>query len=171
MGLINNYYQVIPGTFKDYIASPRDNMYEALQSILINDDGTVFEVHICSYDMNRVSKYGILAFFSYVNENKSFSDNLFFKDKFLGVKNSIELEKEINNPKIFLNTLKTELYEDEVYVFSEKGELIILPKGATVLDFIFKTRKDVGEKFIASKVNYIDMPVITELKDGDIIEI
>lgn len=170
-GLINNNYQVIPGTFKDYIASPRDNMYEALQSILINDDGTVFEVHICSCDMHKVSKYGILAFFSYVNENKLFSDNLFVKDKFLGIKNSIELEKEINNPKIFLNTLKTELYEDEVYVFSEKGELIILPKGATVLDFIFKIKESIEDKFIASKVNYMEMPVIAELKDGDIVEI
>ena len=100
-----------------------------------------------------------------------FSDNLFVKDKFLGIKNSIELEKEINNPKIFLNTLKTELYEDEVYVFSEKGELIILPKGATVLDFIFKIKESIEDKFIASKVNYMEMPVIAELKDGDIVEI
>ena len=171
MGIVNNYYQVIPGTFKDYIASPRDNMYEALQSILINDDGIIFEIHICSYEMNRISKYGILAFFSYINENKLVTDNVYFKDKFLGIKNSIELEKEINNPKIFLNTLKTELYEEEIYVFSEKGELVILPKGATVLDFIFKMNVEMDKNFVASKVNYINMPVVTELKDGDIVEI
>lgn len=169
MGIINNYYQVIPGTFKDYIASPRDNMYEALQSILIDAGGTVFEAHICSYDMHKVSKYGILAFYSYLNENKLFSENFYLKDKFTGIKNSIELEKEINNPKVFLNTLKTELYQDEVYVFSEKGELIILPKGATALDFIFKTNKSITNKFLTTKINYVDMPVITELKDGDII--
>ena len=169
MGIINNYYQVIPGTFKDYIASPRDNMYEALQSILIDAGGTVFEAHICSYDMHKVSKYGILAFYSYLNENKLFSENFYLKDKFTGIKNSIELEKEINNPKVFLNTLKTELYQDEVYVFSEKGELIILPKGATALDFIFKINNSITNKFLTTKINYVDMPVITELKDGDII--
>ena len=169
MGIINNYYQVIPGTFKDYIASPRDNMYEAIQSILIDAGGTVFEAHICSYDMHKVSKYGILAFYSYLNENKLFSENFYLKDKFTGIKNSIELEKEINNPKVFLNTLKTELYQDEVYVFSEKGELIILPKGATALDFIFKINNSITNKFLTTKINYVDMPVITELKDGDII--
>ena len=171
MGIINNYYQVIPNTFKDYIASPRNNMYEALQSILINDDGTVFEVHICSYDMNRISKYGILAFFSYINESKLVSDHVFFKDKFSGIKNSIELEKEINNPKVFLNTLKTELYEEEIYVFSEKGDLVILPKDAIGLDFIFKVENEINERFVACKINYIDMAVTTKLKDGDIVEV
>ena len=171
MGIINNYYQVIPNTFKDYIASPRNNMYEALQSILISDDGTVFEVHICSYDMNRISKYGILAFFSYVNESKLVSDHVFFKDKFSGIKNSIELEKEINNPKVFLNTLKTELYEEEIYVFSEKGDLVILPKDAIGLDFIFKVENEINERFVACKINYIDMAVTTKLKDGDIVEV
>ena len=171
MGIINNYYQVIPNTFKDYIASPRNNMYEALQSILISDDGTVFEVHICSYDMNRISKYGILAFFSYINESKLVSDHVFFKDKFSGIKNSIELEKEINNPKVFLNTLKTELYEEEIYVFSEKGDLVILPKDAIGLDFIFKVENEINERFVACKINYIDMAVTTKLKDGDIVEV
>ncbi len=171
LGIINEMYSFMPGTFKDYIAVPRNNMYEALQSGIIGEKGVIFEAQICSYEMNRISKYGILAYLTYIKNDKIDLENDLIREKFIGVKNSLELKEKINDPKIFLNAIKQELFEEEVYVFTPKGKLIILPNGSTVIDFAYKVSKDLGNHILSSIINGKEMPVITKLKNGDIIKI
>ncbi len=172
MGIINKLYKLLPGTFKDYIAVPRMNMYQAIHGTLLGEKGVIFEAQICSYDMNKISKYGITAYFSYMkNTNKQEGNESVFKEKLSGIQNSLELEKQINDPKQFLNTLKTELFEDEVYVFTPKGEIRVLPKGATAIDFAYSISEEIGNHLIGCKINSVNMPVITTLKSGNIVEI
>ena len=179
MGILMEYYQFIPLTFKDYISIPRENMYQALQSILIGEEGVIFKVKICNNIMNEISQNGILAYL------KSFQkeDNIFLENNLKGIINSLELKKNLENKKnfelnnheynqkMFLQTLKTELFEEEVYVFTPKGELIILPKGALVVDFAYKISEEIGNNMIYSQVNNKNVPFIYELEDGDIVNI
>ncbi len=171
LGIISEMYSFLPGTFKDYIAVPRNNMYEALQSGMIGEKGVIFEAQICSVEMNRISKYGILAYLSYIKNDKIDLENDLIKEKFIGVKNSLELKEKINDPKIFLNAIKQELFEEEVYVFTPKGKLIILPNGSCIIDFAYKVSIHLGNHILSSTVNGKEMPVITKLKNGDIIKI
>ena len=171
LGIINEMYNFIPGTFKDYIAVPRNNMYEALQSGIIGEKGVIFEAQICSYEMNRISKYGILAYLTYMKTDKIDLENSLIKEKFIGVKNSLELKEKIDNPSFFLNAIKQELFEEEVYVFTPKGKLIILPKGATVIDFAYKISENLGNHILTAMINEKEMPVITKLENGDIVKI
>ena len=172
IGIINTLYGLIPGTFKDYIAVPRMNMYQAIHGILLGEKGVVFEAQVCSYDMNKISKYGITAYFSYMkNSSKQNYNESIFKEKIAGIQNSLELEKQINDPKEFLNTLKTELFEDEVYIFTPKGDIKVLPKGATAVDFAYSVHEQIGNHMVGCKINSISMPVITPLKSGSIVEI
>lgn len=169
MGILMEYYQFIPKTFKDYISVPRNNMYQALESILMGEEGIVFELKICSQAMNQISKYGILAYFNSI-QNDNLKDTM-MEEKLIGIKEALELENLIQSPKIFLQTLKSELYEEEIYVFTPKGELIILPKGAIVIDFAYKIGEEIGNTAIGAKVNGKNIPIIIELKEGDIIEV
>ena len=172
IGIVNTLYNLIPETFKDYIAVPRMNMYQAIHGILLGEKGVVFEAQVCSYDMNKISKYGITAYFSYMkNSNKQNYDESIFKEKIAGIQNSLELEKQVNDPKEFLNTLKTELFEDEVYIFTPKGDIKVLPKGATAIDFAYSLKEEIGNHIIGCKINSINMPVITQLNSGNIVEI
>ena len=171
LGIINEMYNFIPGTFKDYIAVPRNNMYEALQSGTIGEKGVIFEAQICSYEMNRISKYGILAYLTYMKTDKIDLENSLIKEKFIGVKNSLELKEKIDNPSFFLNAIKQELFEEEVYVFTPKGKLVILPKGATAIDFAYKISENLGNHILTAMINEKEMPVITKLENGDIVKI
>ena len=171
LGIINEMYNFIPGTFKDYIAVPRNNMYEALQSGTIGEKGVIFEAQICSYEMNRISKYGILAYLTYMKTDKIDLENSLIKEKFIGVKNSLELKEKIDNPSFFLNAIKQELFEEEVYVFTPKGKLVILPKGATVIDFAYKISENLGNHILTAMINEKEIPVITKLENGDIVKI
>ena len=172
MGVVNTLYALMPGTFKDYIAVPRMNMYQAIHGILLGEKGVVFEAQICSYDMNKISKYGITAYFSYMkNSYKYDQKESIFKEKLAGIQNSLELEKQVNDPKEFLNTLKAELFEDEVYVYTPKGMIKVLPKGSTAIDFAYSVNEEIGNHMVGCKINSITMPVITPLKTGNIVEI
>ena len=172
MGILMEYYQFIPLTFKDYISIPRENMYQALQSILIGEEGIIFKVKICNQIMNEISKNGILAYLKSYEKD----EQIFIEDKLKGIKNSLELEKSLklgnnHNHKTFLQVLKTELFEEEVYVFTSKGELVILPKGATIIDFAYKLSEEIGNNMISCEVNSKKVPITTELIDGDIVNI
>lgn len=167
MGILMEQYQFIPSTFKDYISIPRNNMYQALQSLLIDKKGIVFKLKICDCFMNYISKYGILA---YLNSSQS-NEKMIIEEKLIGIKNTLELENYLKSPKVFLQTLKNELFEEEVYVFTPEGELVILPKGAIVIDFAYKISEKMGDLMFGAKVNGEKMSIFQELKDGDIIEI
>ncbi len=167
LGIINTIYSLIPGSFKDYIAIPKNNMYQAIHEILIGKSGVMFETRICTYIMNNVARYGITSYFSYVMNNLNKKRNLDFKENLSGIRDSLELE----NPKEFLETLKQELLGDEVYVFTPKGDIKVLPKDSNVIDFAYLIHGKLGNYINSCKINNKEMPIITKLKNGDIVEI
>ena len=167
LGIINTIYSLIPGSFKDYIAIPKNNMYQAIHEILIGKSGVMFEARICTYIMNNIARYGITSYFSYVMNNLNKKRNLDFKENLSGIRDSLELE----NPKEFLETLKQELLGDEIYVFTPKGDIKVLPKDSNVIDFAYLIHGKLGNYINSCKINNKEMPIITKLKNGDIVEI
>lgn len=166
LGIINTLYNLIPGTFKDYIATPRNNMYEAIHEIILGEKGVELEVQICSYTMNKIAKYGIIKYLPYIKK-----EEMNFKKNLSGIHYSLELKKILEDPKEFLTTLKSELLEDEIYIFTPKGDIKVLPKGATAIDFAYSIHDEVGNHMVGCKINSIDMPLVTKLQNGNIVEI
>ena len=166
LGIINTLYNLIPGTFKDYIATPRNNMYEAIHEIILGEKGVELEVQICSYTMNKIAKYGIINYLPYIKK-----EEMNFKKNLSGIHYSLELKKILEDPKEFLTTLKSELLEDEIYIFTPKGDIKVLPKGATAIDFAYSIHDEVGNHMVGCKINSIDMPLVTKLQNGNIVEI
>ncbi len=170
LGLINNKFTMIPKTFVDYIAVPRNNMYQAIHEIIIGERGVIVEAQICSYEMNIISKYGITSYYRHLKTNKSHEENEFL-NKLAGVHETLELNNLTGDPNVFLNTLKDELFDDEVYVFTPKGNIIALPKGSTALDFAYYIHTNMGRQITGCKINSVNMPITTKLKNGNIVEI
>ena len=174
LGVVHELYTPMPGRFKDYIAVPKPNMYQSLHTTLIGKNGTPFEVQIRTYNMHRIAEYGIAAHWAY--KEKSFAtgqkQNVTVKgDKLSWLRESLEWQKDMQDPQEFLQTLKTELFEDEVYVFTPKGEIKTLAKGSTPIDFAYSIHAEIGNKMVGCKINSKMMPIITKLNNGDIVEI
>ena len=165
LGIINNIFNVMPNTFKDYIATPRNNMYQAIHEIILGYKGVIAEAQICSYDMNKLAKYGITNYFMYSDEEKE------FQDKLSGIYDTLELNKMTEDPNEFLSMLKSELLDDEVYIFTPKGDIKVLPKGSNAIDFAYHIHNEIGRHIKACKINDIYMPITTKLKNGNIVEI
>lgn len=172
LGIVHELYTPMPGRFKDYISVPKSNMYQSLHTTLIGPKGTPFEVQIRTWDMHRVAEFGIAAHWAYKEANKNTKSTVTVKeDKLAWLRESLEWQKDMQDPDEFLNTLKTELFEDEVYVFTPKGDIKALPKGATPIDFAYNIHEQIGHRMTGCKVNSKMVPIITKLKNGDIIEI
>ena len=171
MGIINSIYRMIPKTFKDYIAIPRNNVYKAIHEIIIGERGVIVEVQICSYDMNIVSKYGITNYFRYIKNDNKVIEEKEIKNNLSGIHDTLELKQFIEDPNEFLNALRLELFDDEVYIFTPKGDVEVLPKGSTVLDFAFHIHTDIGRHIKTCKINSVSMPITTKLKSGTIVDI
>lgn len=170
LGIINTLYSVMPGTFKDYIATPRNNMYQAIHEVILGEKGVELEIQVCSYMMNRISKYGITNYFTYIRKGE-IKKELEFQKNLSGIHDSLELKNIIEDPKEFLNTLKSELLDDEIYIFTPKGDIKVLPKDATAIDFAYAIHNQIGNYMSGCKINSIDMPLVTKLKNGNIVEI
>ena len=174
LGVVHELYTPMPGRFKDYIAVPKPNMYQSLHTTLIGPNGTPFEVQIRTYNMHRIAEFGIAAHWAY-------KESSFFKgkkanvvvtdDKLAWIRESLEWQKDMQDPQEFMKTLKTELFEDEVYVFTPKGEIKTLPNGSTPIDFAYMIHAEIGNKMVGCKINSKMMPIVTKLKSGDIVEI
>lgn len=172
LGIVHELYTPMPGRFKDYISVPKSNMYQSLHTTLIGPKGTPFEVQIRTWDMHRVAEFGIAAHWAYKEANKNTKSTVTVKeDKLAWLRESLEWQKDMQDPDEFLNTLKTELFEDEVYVFTPKGDIKALPKGATPIDFAYNIHEQIGHRMTGCKVNSKMVPIITKLKNGDIIDI
>lgn len=173
LGVVHEMYSPMPGRFKDYIAVPKPNMYQSIHTTLLGDKGTPFEVQIRTWDMHRIAEYGIAAHWAY-KEASYFGKKQSVKveeDKLAWLRESLEWQKDMQDPQEFLATLKTELFEDEVYVFTPKGAIKILPRNATPIDFAYSIHEEIGNHMTGCKINSKMMPIITPLKSGDIIEI
>lgn len=138
----------------------------------MDQGGTPFEVQIRTWDMHRIAEYGIAAHWAYKEANKNVKTIVKVEeDKLSWLRETLEWQKDMQDPQEFLNTLKTELFEDEVYLFTRSGDIKVLPKGATPIDFAYSIHTEIGHRMIGAKINGKMMPIITKLKSGDIIEI
>lgn len=172
LGVVHDLFNPMPGRFKDYIALPKANMYQSLHTTLIGPKGIPFEVQLRTWDMHRIAEFGIAAHWAYKEANKFKKSNVKVEeDKLSWLRETLEWQKEMQDPEQFLDTLKTELFEDEVYVFTRNGDIKVLPKGATPIDFAYNIHTDIGNKMTGAKINGKMMPIITKLNNGDIIEI
>lgn len=171
LGIVNNIYHTLPKTFKDYIATPRNNKYQAIHEIMLGEKGIIFEAQICSFKMNEIAKYGITKYFPYIGNKQKNQEEWIFEKNLEGIHNSLEFEDQIENPKEFLKTLKSELLDDEIYIFTPKGEIKVLPKESTAIDFAYSIHDHIGNHIAGCKINSIEMPITTKLKSGNIVEI
>ena len=173
LGIVHEMYTPMPGRFKDYIAVPKKNMYQSIHTTLLGPKGTPFEVQIRTWEMHRTAEFGIAAHWAYKEaSNKGTKKSVVVTDdKLAWLRETLEWQKNTENPDEFLNTLKTELFEDEVYVFTPKGMIKVLPKGATPIDFAYSIHEQIGHKMVGCKINSKMMPIITPLRNGDIVEI
>ena len=173
LGVVHELYSPMPGRFKDYIAVPKPNMYQSIHTTLLGEKGTPFEVQIRTWEMHKVAEYGIAAHWAY-KEASYFGRKQSVKveeDKLAWLRETLEWQNELQDPQEFLNTLKTELFEDEVYVFTPKGAIKVLPRGATPIDFAYSIHAEIGNRMTGCKINSKMMPIITPLESGDIVEI
>ena len=174
LGVVHDLYNPMPGRFKDYIAVPKPNMYQSLHTTLIGPKGTPFEVQIRTWDMHRVAEYGIAAHWAYKESSFLSGKKANVKvedDKLAWVRETLEWQSEMQDPEDFMATLKKELFEDEVYIFTPKGAIKVLPKGSTPIDFAYQIHEQIGNHMVGCKINSKMMPIVTKLKNGDIVEI
>ena len=175
LGVVHEMYNPMPGRFKDYIAVPKTNMYQSIHTTLLGEKGTPFEVQIRTWDMHRIAEYGIAAHWAYKEANygsrKGQKNVKVENDKLAWLRETLEWQQEMQDPQEFLENLKTELFEDEVYVFTPKGQIKVLPRGATPIDFAYSVHAEIGNKMVGAKINSKMVPIITPIENGDIVEI
>lgn len=174
LGAVHELYSPMPGRFKDYIAVPKPNMYQSIHTTLLGEKGTPFEVQIRTWDMHRVAEYGIAAHWAYKEANflgRGKQNVVVTEDRLAWLRETIEWQQDMQDAKQFMEDLKTELFEDEVYVFTPKGLIKVLPKGATPIDFAYSVHAEIGNHMTGCKINSKMMPIITPLNSGDIVEV
>ncbi|MGI6335462.1 MAG: RelA/SpoT family protein [Eubacteriales bacterium] len=166
LGVVHDLYKPIPGRFKDYISTPKPNLYQSLHTTVIGRDGKPFEVQIRTWEMHNTAEYGVAAHWKYKGGVREKSDD----EKFAWVRKLLESQQD-TDPEDFINSLRTELFSDEVYVFTPKGDIINLPLGATPIDFAYSIHSAVGNRMVGAKVNGKIVQLDHKLDNGDIVEV
>src|ERR1700722_17503199 len=167
LGIIHNLWRPVPGRIKDFIAMPRPNFYQSLHTSVITEDGTPFEIQIRSEDMHKVAEEGIAAHWKYKDGPVSAQD----EQRLAWLRQVVEWQRDVSDPNEFLTALKVDLYPEEVYTFTPKGKVVVLPRDATPIDFAYTIHTEVGHTCIGAKVNGRMVPLRHKLHSGDIVEI
>ena len=171
LGVVHELYNPMPGRFKDYIAMPKTNLYQSLHTTVFGIDGELFEIQIRTYDMDKIAEYGIASHWSY-KENKTISSKDLMDQKLEIFRNIIELNEDSKTPEEFISSVKKDiLFNDSIYVYTPKGDVIELPKGATCVDFAYRVHTEVGDRMVGAIVNDNIVPFDYTLKTGDIIKV
>lgn len=168
LGIIHEMYKSLPGRFKDYISTPKPNMYRSLHTTVIGRDGIPFEVQIRTWDMHHIAEYGICAHWKYKSGSSGRED---IDQKLQWVAKLLDSDSDMHDPDEFLRSLKIDMFHDETFVFTPKGDVIVLPQGATLIDFAYAIHSAIGNKMVGAKINGAIATIDSSPKNGDIVEI
>lgn len=167
LGIVHSIWRPLPGRFRDFIANPKLNMYQSLHTTVIGNRGKPLEIQIRTFEMHRVAEYGIAAHYRY-KEGSRVDD---FDKRVAWIRQILDWQRELKDPQDYMESLKLDLFEDEVFVFTPKGKVINLPRGSTPIDFAYEIHTDIGHNCIGAKVNGQMVPIESILENGDIVEI
>ena len=168
LGVIHNKWRPIPGRIKDFIAIPRPNMYQSLHTSVVGPHGQTFEVQIRTDEMHRIAEEGIAAHWKYKEGRKGPADD---DQRIAWLRHLVEWQRDMQDPGEFMSTLKVDLYPEEVYTFTPRGKVLVLPREATPIDFAYAIHSDVGSACVGAKVNGRIVPLRSALRNGDVVEI
>jgi GTP pyrophosphokinase len=167
LGIIHNLWRPVPGRIKDFIAMPRPNFYQSLHTSVITDEGETFEVQIRTEEMHKMAEEGIAAHWKYKDGPVSAQD----EQRLAWLRQVVDWQRDVSDPNEFLSTLKIDLYPEEVYTFTPKGKVVVLPRDSTPIDFAYSVHTEVGHTCTGAKVNGRMVPLRHKLHSGDIVEI
>lgn len=168
LGVIHSLWKPVPGRFKDLIANPKFNMYQSLHTTVIGLKGKPLEVQIRTYEMHKIAEYGIAAHYKYKESGLKLSE---FDKRVAWIRQLLDWQKELRDPHEYMESLKLDLFEEEVFVFTPKGRVINLPRDAIPIDFAYVIHTDIGHNTIGAKINGAMVPIESMLENGDIVEI
>ena len=168
LGVIHNEWRPVPGRIKDFIAIPRPNLYQSLHTSVVGPEGRHFEVQIRTDEMHRIAEEGIAAHWKYKEGKKGPAND---DQRIAWLRHLVEWQQDVQDPGEFMSTLKVDLYPEEVYTFTPRGKVIVLPRDATPIDFAYAIHSDVGQACVGAKVNGRIVPLRCALRNGDIVEI
>src|ERR1700704_718298 len=167
LGIIHNLWRPVPGRIKDFIAMPRPNFYQSLHTSVITEDGTPFEIQIRTEEMHKMAEEGIAAHWKYKDGPVSAQD----EQRLAWLRQVVEWQRDVSDPNEFLSTLKVDLYPEEVYTFTPKGKVVVLPRDSSPIDFAYSIHTEVGHTCTGAKVNGRMVPLRHKLHSGDIVEV
>ena len=171
LGLIHSLWKPVVGRFKDYISIPKANMYQSLHTTVVGPDGERIEIQIRTEEMHRVAEYGVAAHWQYKERHGGEAGQARDAERFTWLRQIMDWQRELKDPREFMSSLRFDLFQDEVYVFTPRGDIKELPEGATSVDFAYAIHTQVGDRCAGAKINGRLVPLHTELKNGDRVEI